>query len=141
MKIELTLKPTKKDLEIISQGIKSFNQVRMPDEVVFEPDTKFSAFVRNENNAVVGGVRATAFWNYCIVELLWLSEEIRGSGIGSNLMDQVESYAKSKGFQYIRTDTLDFQAKGFYENLGYKVYGQLLDCPKGHTTYCLTKVL
>ena len=113
----------------------------MPDEVVFEPDTKFSAFVRNENNAVVGGVRATAFWNYCIVELLWLSEEIRGSGIGSNLMAQVESYAKSKGFQYIRTDTLDFQAKGFYENLGYKVYGQLLDCPKGHTTYCLTKVL
>lgn len=141
MKIELATEPTKKDLETISQGIQSYNKAHMPDEVVFEPDTRFAVFVRNENNEVVGGVRATAFWNYCIVELLWLSEETRGSGIGSKLMAQVESYAKSKGFQYIRAETLDFQAKGFYEKLGYTVFGQLPDCPKGHITYCLAKGL
>ncbi|GGA69761.1 N-acetyltransferase [Neiella marina] len=141
MKIELATMPAHADLETISQGIQSYNQLHLPDEVVFEPDTKFAVFVRNNHNEVVGGVRATAFWNYCIVELLWLSEETRGSGVGSKLMAQVESYAKSKGFQYIRAETLDFQAKGFYEKLGYKVFGQLPDYPKGHTTYCLAKDL
>ena len=141
MNIELVTEPTKEDLHTISQGIQSFNQGHMPDKVVFESDTRFAAFARNENNEVVGGIRATAFWNYCIIELLWLSETTRGSGIGSKLMAQVESYAKSKGFQYIRTETLDFQAKGFYEKLGYQVFGQLPNCPKGHTTYCLKKDL
>lgn len=141
MKIELATKPTTKDLDKISQGIQSFNQGYVSEDVVFEPDTKFAVFARDDNNEVVGGVRATAFWNYCIVELLWLAEEARGSGIGSKLMAQAESYAKSKGFQYVRAETLDFQAKGFYEKLGYKVFGQLPDYPKGHTTYFLVKGL
>lgn len=133
--------PTKENLQTISKGIQSFNQSHLPDDVVFEPDTKFAVFARNENGDVIGGIRANAFWNYCIIELLWLSEEARGSGAGTKLMYQAESYAKSQGFQYMRTETLDFQAKPFYEKLGYRVFGELPDCPKDHTTYCLVKGL
>ena len=40
-------------------------------------------------------------------------------------------------------DTLSFQARPFYEKLGYRVYGQLEDFPagSGHTRYYLTKTL
>jgi len=113
----------------------------MPDEVVFEPDTRFAVFARNDGGNVVGGIRACAFWNYCIIELLWLSDEVRGGGVGSKLVKEAETYAKSKGFQYMRTETLDFQAKPFYEKLGYKVFGELPNYPLEHTTYCLTKEL
>lgn len=122
MKIEITATPAKEDLKTISKGIQSFNQKHMPDSVVFEEDTKFAVFARDENGEVVGGIRACAFWDYCIIELLWLSEKTRGKGIGSQLMDAAENHAKEKGFSHMRTETLSFQARPFYEKHGYKVY-------------------
>lgn len=141
MQIEVVTSPDKEALKTISKGIESFNQKYMADEVVFEPDTKFAVFARDENGNVIGGIRATAFWNYCIIELLWLSEDIRGLGIGSQLMDAAEHFAIEKGFKYMRTETLSFQAKPFYEKHGFKVFGELVDYPEGHTTFCLVKEL
>ena len=141
MQIEVTTTPSKEDLKTISEGIQSYNQEHLPDDVVFEPDTKFAVFAKDKNGKVQGGIRATAFWNYCIIELLWLAPTTRGLGVGSKLMTAAESYAAEQGFKYIRTETLSFQARPFYEKLGFKVYGELPDCPKGHTTYCLIKAL
>ena len=139
MHIEVTCSPSKEALEILSKGIQSFNQKHISDEVVFEEDTKFAVLAKDENGIVQGGIRATAFWNYCIIELLWLSEDTRGLGVGTQLMEAAERFAKSKGFHYLRTETLSFQAKPFYEKLGFTVFGELPDYPTGHTTYCLVK--
>jgi len=141
MNIELTSTPKKEDLQAISEGIKSYNQNYLPDNVVFENDIRFAVFAKDKNGKVIGGIRACAFWNYCIIELLWLSEETRGLGIGRKLMKATEEFALEKGFSYMRTETLSFQARPFYEKLGYRVFGELPDYPKGHTTYCLVKEL
>lgn len=141
MNIEVTSTPSKENLKTISQGIQSFNQQHMPDEVVFEEDAKFAVFAKDATGKIQGGIRATAFWNYCFIELLWLCADTRGSGIGTQLMAAAEKYAMEKGFKYMRTETLGFQARPFYEKLGYKVFGELPDHPIGHTTYCLVKEL
>jgi len=141
VRIETTDNPEKEDLKVISKGIQTYNQQYIPDDVVFEADTKFAVFAKDENGNVVGGIRACAFWNYCIIELLWLSENTRGLGIGKQLIEATEKHALKKGFSYMRTETLSFQARPFYEKLGYKVFGELPDYPKGHTTYCLFKEL
>ena len=141
MKIEVIESASQADLDVISKGIKTFNGQYLPEEVVYEPDTQFAVFARNDNDCIVGGIRAVAYWNYCYIELLWLSEEARGSGVGSALMLQAEALAKEKGFKYMRTETLDFQAKPFYEKLGYQQYGELPNFPDGHTCYCLYKVI
>jgi hypothetical protein len=36
-------------------------------------------------------------------------------------------------------DTFSFQARPFYEKLGYEVFGQLEDYPRGHSRYFLQK--
>ncbi|AVI52165.1 N-acetyltransferase [Pukyongia salina] len=141
MNIETTSHPKKEDLQIISDGIKSYNQQYLSDDVVFEEDTRFAVFAKDENGKVLGGIRACGYWNYCVLELLWLSEETRRSGVGSQLVEAFEEFAALKGFNYIRTETVSFQARPFYEKLGYTVYGELPDFPKGHTTYCLFKEL
>ncbi|MFD2167027.1 GNAT family N-acetyltransferase [Thalassotalea euphylliae] len=141
MKITVTMSPKECDLNTISKGIQSFNQRYLDDVIVYEPDTKFAVFAKDENDNVIGGARATAFWNYCILELLWLSEESRGQHAGTKIMDAVEKCARDNGFEYMRTETLSFQAKPFYEKRGYTVFGELPDYPKGHTTYCLIKKL
>ncbi len=139
--IELARSPSEVDLAVMSDGIKAFNQQHLPDSVVFEPDTRFAVFARNSAGEVVGGIRANAYWNYCLLELVWISEEARGMRVGSQLMAKVEEHCRALGFEYIRTETVSFQAKPFYEKLGYDVYGELADFPKGHTTYCLVKRL
>jgi len=141
MEISVTFPPNKEDLKTLSKGIGSFNQDYLPDDVGFEKDTKFAVIAKNDKGKIIGGIRATAFWNYCIIELLWLSKESRGLGLGSQLIESAESFAKKKGFGYMRTETLSFQARPFYEKLGYKLFGELADYPKGHTTYCLVKKL
>ncbi|PKH87487.1 GNAT family N-acetyltransferase [Colwellia sp. Bg11-28] len=141
MNLVVTTSPTQEDLKALSVGIGSYNKDYLPDEVGYEKDTKFAVIAKDTNGKVLGGIRANAFWNYCTIELLWLSEETRGLGLGTNLMEAAENFAKDRGFGYMRTETLSFQAKPFYEKLGYKVFGELPDYPKGHTTYCLVKKL
>lgn len=108
MQIELAVSPREEDLQTISRGIQSYNEEHLSDEVVYEKDTKFAVFARDVDGNVVGGVRATAFWNYCIIELLWLSREARGQRAGSQLMEAAENYARDLGFEYVRTETLSF---------------------------------
>lgn len=141
MNITVTTTPNEEDLQTLSKGIGTFNQDYLPDEVGYEKDTRFAVLAKDEDGKVLGGIRANAFWNYCIIELLWLSKDCRGLGTGSKLIEATEKFAKEKGFNYIRTETLSFQAKPFYEKQGFKVFGELPDYPKGHTTYCLIKAL
>jgi len=141
MKIELATAPSAAELSVLSRGIKDFNRRHLSEAVVIEEDTRFAVFAKNNNGEIVGGIRATAFWNYCIIELLWLAEESRGNGIGAKLMEQAEAHALAQGFKFMRTETLSFQARPFYEKMGYKVFGELEDYPPGHTTYCLVKSL
>jgi GNAT superfamily N-acetyltransferase len=141
MGILVTTSPSKEDLKILSEGIGFYNQDYLSDEMGFEKDTKFAVIAKDDNSKVLGGIRANAYWNYCIIELLWLSKKSRGLGLGSQLIESAENFAKEKGFGYMRTETLSFQAKPFYEKLGYKLFGELPDYPKGHTTYCLVKEL
>ncbi len=141
MDIEVTSTPERDDLAVLSRGIQSYNQRFLPDEVALEADNYFAVFARDAHGQVCGGIRANAFWDYCIIELLWLADNCRGHGVGRQLLEAAEAHALAQGFSAVRVETLDFQAKPFYEKLGYTVYGELADHPKGHTTYCLVKRL
>jgi ribosomal protein S18 acetylase RimI-like enzyme len=68
-------------------------------------------------------------------------ESYRRSGLGRRLMDESEDEARRLGCRYARVITSDFQAPGFYQKLGYAVYGTLENCPPGETVYYLWKQL
>ncbi|KPA51907.1 acetyltransferase [Photobacterium leiognathi subsp. mandapamensis] len=141
MKIEVSVQPSEHQLQVISDGISAFNAPYLPNDGEFESDLRFAIMAQNEKDEYVGGLQASVVWSYCVLELLWLSEETRGQGIGTKLIEQLVTLAKEKQLTQIRTETLDFQAKPFYEKLGFTVYGELADSPKGHTTYFLVKML
>jgi hypothetical protein len=46
-----------------------------------------------------------------------------------------------QGCQGAHLDTFSFQAKGFYEKLGYRVFGELEECPAGNSRFYLWKKL
>lgn len=105
----------------------------------YEPRTL--AVLLRETGSVVGGLWANTNWAWLSVELLFVPERLRGSGLGRRLMRQAEDEAVRRGCRAARVDTFSFQARGFYEKLGYRVYGTLEDCPPGHSRYFLQKTL
>jgi hypothetical protein len=56
-------------------------------------------------------------------------------------MTLAEAEAVQRGCRAVALDTFSFQARGFYERLGYSVFGVLNDCPPGHSRFYLTKRL
>ena len=70
-----------------------------------------------------------------------MAQALRGQGHATRLMAAAEAYAVEKGCVGVVLDTFSFQARPFYERLGYRVFGQLDDYPPGHTRFYMEKRL
>jgi len=90
---------------------------------------------------VTGGLWGRTAYDWLFVELLVVPESLRGRGIGSDLMRRAEREALARGCHHAWLDTFDFQARGFYERLGYISFAELGDYPVGSTRYFMKKTL
>lgn len=102
---------------------------------------RFAVSVRDKDGAIRGGIVGYTMWNWCFVELFWIDEALRGTGVGTDLMAKAEAIAARRGARHIYLDTFSFQGDGFYQRLGYEVYGELGDFPPGHRRMWLKKDL
>ena len=93
----------------------------------------------DENGDRVGGLWGKCSYNWLFVELLAVPEEHRGAAFGKALMDGAEQIARANACVGIWLDTYEFQARGFYEKLGYQLFGTLDDHPIGHKRFFLQK--
>ena len=95
-----------------------------------------------DGDDLVAGLVADTWGHWLQVDLLWVHEDRRGSGLGGQLLALAEQRARDdRGCVGARLDTWGFQAKPFYEKLGYTVFGVLEDYPPGETEYLLAKRL
>lgn len=141
MNIDLTTNPSSADAKFISQGLQDFNLQQIPELEPVGSEIKFSIFARDDTGEIQGGLRGLCFWNTLHVELLWVSEEARGQGLGTKLMSQAEAFAREKGYGLALLESSSWQAKPFYEKLGYQVLATLPEHPKGYATHFLVKTL
>ena len=100
---------------------------------------EFAFSVRSETGEFVGGLLGYTHWNHFFVAAAFVDLQFRRQGIGRELLKRAEGLALEQGCDAIYLDTFDFQALGFYEKIGYKVFGKLEDYPPGHQRYFLVK--
>ena len=108
------------------------------------PETDFIPVVfaaRDTASNLLGGLVGELMpgWKWLFVSLMWVSPSYRLQGIGERLMQAVEDEARKQGCAYAYTTT--FQARRFYEKLGYVVWGVQEDFPPGHSRFFLSKPL
>lgn len=72
---------------------------------------------------------------------LWLAEPLRGRGYGRQLLEAAEEEARTQGCRGVHLSTHSFQARPFYEKLGYQIVGEIPDHPEGYSLFFLTKAL
>ena len=98
-------------------------------------------YLEDEQGNLVAGMVAETFGNWLEIEYLYVSDDLRGQGIGSKILEMAENESKERGCKYSFVDTFNFQAPKFYKKHGYKEVFALKKYPYTGERYYYTKEL
>ncbi len=121
--MKLALETDDKDgvQQALMAGIKGFNNAAVPNL----NSHKIVAAIRDDEGKVVGGVAGGLAGDSVYMEVVWNDDSVRGTGLGRELMLLAEAEAKRLGAREAWLYTMSFQAKPFYEKLGYVQFAEL----------------
>ena len=111
--------------QIIGDLIRSYKRSKR-EVAESEP---LNLYVEDEHGEIMAGLVADTFGNWLEIEYLFVKEDLRGQGIGSQLLQRAESEAKMRNCRFAFVNTYQFQAPAFYQKHGYKEVFTLKDYP------------
>ena len=97
--------------------------------------------LEDEHGTMSAGASARTFGDWLLIENIWVSASLRGRHIGSDLLQQLEATAIERGCKFALLDTLEFQARPFYEKFGYAVRWIQEGYPRTGCKYFMVKEL
>ena len=121
----------------IRDGLTEFNRraVNFPEPVAV------NVVLRDGEGAVRGGVVARVALDTVYIDIVWIDERLRGGGHGRRMMEQVEEKARGLGARIAWLYTLSWQARPFYEKLGYRLFAEMPFATGAHRRYFMRKDL
>lgn len=137
MKFRIAENVSQQDVEEIHSQLKKYNALKREAS----QRIPLGVFYEDEDGTKKAGLTGELFGNWLCIEYLWVSEELRGQGIGSTLLQKAEKEAVLHGARYVFVDTFDFQAPGFYVKHGYEQVFQLVQYPCTGARYYYKKSL
>jgi len=108
-------------LKGLMDGMRAFNRAAIPDLT----SRKITVTLRDASGALRGGVIGRIAGDSMYVEIVWNDDSVRGTGLGRRMMLALEAEAKKSGASEAWLYTMSFQAKPFYEKLGYHQFAEL----------------
>jgi len=106
-----------------------------------EDDVELSTFIRDVDGRLAAGIYGWIFGGTGEVALIWVRDDQRGDGVGSQLLRAFEEKAASLGCRQMVIRTHSFQAPGFYRKHGYVEVGAIEDYPIGYAYHLFRKAL
>jgi len=130
--VEMETEPSASDVEFLYARITEANLAATG----LPAAERISAWLRDDSGEIEAGIYGWSWGGTAEVDLLWVSESRRRTGLGSALLDAFESEAIARVCSQIVLSTFDFQAPEFYERRGYTSLGRVDNYPAGgwHTT-------
>lgn len=98
-------------------------------------------FARDDAETVVGGAVGRTWGECCELRQLWVADSHRRSGLGTRLVREIERSAMERGCRLLYLETFSFQAKPFYEKLGYRVSTEITGFEEGIVKYLMIRDL
>ncbi len=108
----------------VNERLYYFNLAHFPEDLRGRYE-EVNLFIKDEKDQVLGGIMGEVCWNWLEIHVLIMDESLRKNGYGSKLLMEAEEIAKERKCDFIKLDTLSFQALEFYKKHGYEVYGTL----------------
>ena len=137
-KIEHMQKPNMDDIKYVINQLDAYNLEKAPSKYQHR---NLRLFVRGEHDQIIGGFLGLIHMHCLVIQVLWIDEKFRGQGMGHALMAKAESLARLTDARWVTVETASFQARPFYEGLGFSVVAELDDIPEGGSIFILKKRL
>jgi GNAT superfamily N-acetyltransferase len=135
--VQIEAHPDSRDLASLEEQLNHYNIATTG----YQFDGEVAAFVRDAEGTIIAGISGWAWGGILKIQHLWVREDWRGHDLGTRLLQAAEDEGRRRGCRQATLDTHSFQAPGFYQKLGYEVYGVLDDDPVGYQHYYLRKKL
>lgn len=137
-RIEVSDQPNPDAERILGHGLAAFNEAitgyndrRLLTVLIKDPHTQ----------QILGGITGKTTLGMAFLDLFHLPDSLRGTGLGSQLLQAFEDEARRRGCANAVLYTLSFQAPGFYEKRGWVRFGEIPCEPQGSSRVFLSKVL
>ena len=99
-------------------------------------------FIYGASREIMAGLLADIWGGRMHVRRLWVSRTLRTKGYGATLMAHAHRYAIEKSCTHAFLRTSSYEARPFYERLGYSVYAELANHPVApHRRYFMSLAL
>jgi GNAT superfamily N-acetyltransferase len=136
--ITLTDAPSAAAQAAIGQGLNRYNV----EKAGYSDSRPLAVLVSNaDTTEVIGGLLGRTSLGVLFIDLVFLPDVLRGHRLGERIMAQAEEEAKRRGCRTSVLYTISFQAPGFYERLGYRVFGTIPCDPPGTSRLFFVKEL
>jgi ribosomal protein S18 acetylase RimI-like enzyme len=129
--------PTVRDIEYLEDRLYEFNRAATG----ITDGRGLGVFLRDEEQRIVAAAAGHTWGGACELRQVWVAESLRGRGVGRRLLAEAEAEAVRRGCDQLVLTTHSFQARGFYEKLGFTVVSEVPDYPRGHSQLVLAKPL
>ena len=96
---------------------------------------------RDGSGKVVGSLRAIVAMHWLRVEILFVDQGYRRTGVGSAMLVEAEDTARRMGAKNAALDTFEWQGPGFYAKHGYVEAGRIDGYAGGYYLLLLAKAL
>lgn len=140
MTLHISKELNKNDKQYIDDELYRFNLKHFPKDLGGRYE-EINLFLKDDNGNVRGGILSAVCWNWLEIYNVILDEDIRHSGYGTKLLSELEKIALDKKCDFIKVDTLSFQALDFYKKNGYQVFGSIDNVGRDFEHYYLKKDL
>jgi len=99
--------PSEKEIEFVNNALAKFN-----DEKVGPDNHELLNIVEyDENKNVIAGILGGTYWGWMHIDILWVDEKHRKTGLGTKLLHAAEEEAKKRGCHSVHVDTMSWQPR------------------------------
>lgn len=140
----LKLLASQSNVTVFNEPIEAFDKILKDSTkasnikyAVEKPLLERTLVVYDETN-FVGGVYGVIYSDHVYIDMLVVEDDYKGQSFGREIMERFEA-ALPKNITTISLGTTEFQARGFYELLGYKVVAISKEFVKGYDAYTMVK--
>lgn len=136
-KLDFENNPSPEDIQVIADGyMQNAFLIKGHKPIAF-----FGIFIRDESNKIHGGCNGNTLYGSLYIDGLWVTENLRGQGYGTQLMQAAEKYALELGCTFLTVNTMDWEARDFYQKLGFYIEFERQGFEKDSVMYFLRKDL
>lgn len=130
--------PSPADRAAIAAALTAYNESRVGEPTDHKP---LALLLRDADGKTIGGLWGRSSYDWLFVEMLFVPEALRGQDVGTRLLQQAETVARERGCVGVWLYTHAFQARGFYEKLGYHAFAELGASPSRFVRHFMRKLV